>query len=520
MKKISKAIKAIAFIMVCSVCLSAVSTALQYEHGMQPDLTMKEFYDLEEDTIQMYVLGSSHTTMGFSPMECYKENKITSFNLSTASQPIEVSYYLLEEGLKKQNPEVVVFEVSSLFYKKEDIAIGKFRYTMDSMPLSMTKLKLAVCYADYNREEKVRTFSIGEALCPIYYYHDRWKDMNEEEFNINQAPPQLKGQVIRTCITEINYDLEAFDKKLAKKIEEDADETPKISKNSVSYLLKIKELCEKNNIKLLLTSTPTNRWNSTKEKLVKEVCEENNLEFLDMNLPDGELLDYSTDMADGNHVNGSGAKKTTKYLCDYIIKNYGIEGKACKSFDESVKYYDTYYNNMINYGMETDFNDYLSMLNENKDKLTVFVTAKGESFEGLQSKDIKQLKELGCTIDFNKSIYENSYISVIDSGKLTHEEFSQEASFSEYTLTNGSKASLYSNGKIEEGRTDIEIDGKEYAINGEGLNIVVYDKESGLVVDSVSFNTHYSQKKWYRTDDRELELFMFKSYRDWVAENY
>lgn len=518
MKKISKAVKAIAFLLVCSICLTAVSKALQFEHEMQPELAMREFYDLEENTIQMYILGSSHTTMGFSPMECYKNNKITSFNLSTASQPIEVSYYLLEEGLKKQNPEVVVLEVANLFYKKEDISIGKFRYTMDSMPLSMTKVKMAICYANYNSDFKL--FSIGEALCPIYYYHDRWKDMNEEEFNINQAVPQLKGQVIRTNIREINYDLEKFDKKLAEKIKNDPNEEPKISKKNMSYLLKIKELCDKNNIKLLLTSTPTNRWNSVKENLVEEACKEYGLDFLNMNLEDGKLINYSTDMADGNHVNASGAKKTTKFLSEYVIKNYGVKGKACKSYDESIKYYDAYYDNMIKYCMETDFNDYLSMLNENKDKLTIFVTSKSEMTQGLQDKDVKQLKNLGCTIDFDKSNYENSYIAVIDGGKLTYEQVGQKGLTDKYTLGNGAIANLYSNGDMVEGNTIVNIDNYDYAINGNGLNIVVYDKESGLVIDSVAFNTHDSQKAWYRSEGRSLELLIMKSYRDWTAEKY
>ena len=33
--------------------------------------------------------------------------------------------------------------------------------------------------------------------------------------------------------------------------------------------------------------------------------------------------------------------------------------------------------------------------------------------------------------------------------------------------------------------------------------------------DSVAFNTGEKEKAWYRSDDRELELFMFKAYRDW-----
>lgn len=518
MKKVAKVIKVVAFLIICSICLSTISVALQYEHEMEPDLAMKEFYNAEENSSQILVLGSSHTTMGFSPMECYKQTQITSFNLSTAKQPIELARYLLEEALKTQTPEVVIYDVASLFYKRKEVNTAKFRYLMDSMPLSLTKVKLACAYANYNKD--LYPFSIGEALCPIYYYHDRWKDMNEEEFNVDKAIPYLRGQVVRINITEIDYDMEAFDAKLAKKIAKDPKSAPVISENNLYYLLKMKELCDENNIKLLLTSTPTNRWNTTKKELIEQVCEEYELDFLDMNLPDGELLNYSTDMADGNHVNASGARKTTKFLYDYIIENYGIKGSYNEGFEKSMKYYDAYYNNMIKYNIETDFNEYLTLLNENKEDLAIFICARGESFEGLQENDVNQLKALNCTIDFDETNSENSYIAVIDEGKLTYEEVSEDELTTKYTLDNGNVMKLRSNGDDEENKASMTMDDREYAINGDGLNIVIYDKESELVIDSVSFNTHSSEKKWYRTDERSLELFMFKSYRNWVAENY
>lgn len=517
-KKIFNIVKVVAFIIILGACLTTVSKILQYEHEMEPDITMKEFYGLEENSVQVLVLGSSHTTIGFSPMECYKNTQITSFNLSTAKQPIEVAYHLLIEGLKTQSPEVVIYDVASLLYKKSEVTTPRFRYLMDSMPLSLNKVNMAIAYANYN--EGVRTFSIGEALSPIYYYHDRWKEIDEEEMCVDKAIPHLYGQVIRTNITEINFDMEKFDAKEARKIEENPDSAPAIRDNNLDYLLKIKKLCDDNDIELLLTSTPTNRWTSTKKQLIEEVCDEYEIDFLDMNLPDGKVIDYSTDMADGNHVNSSGALKTTKYLYEYIIDNYGLKGNYNQNYENSLKYYNAYYDNMAYYAMETDFNEYMSLLMDNKEKITVFITAKGEITQGLQSEDVKQLQQLGCTINFDKSNYENSYIAVVDGGKLTYEEVGQKELTGEYILGNGAKASLYSNGQIEGSKTSIKIDDKNYAINSAGINIVVYDKESGVVVDSVSFNTHYSQKDWYRTDERSLELFMVKSYRTWVSENY
>lgn len=520
MKRIGNVIKAVVFLIVCFSCLGVVSNLLQYEHEMEPNLSMNEYYKLDKDSAQMIVLGSSHTTMGFSPVECYKQTGITSFNLSTAKQPIEVSYFLLKEALKKQSPEVVIFEVSGLYYKESEINIAKYRYSMDSMPLSLNKIWMADSYARYN--EDFDLFGIGEALCPIYYYHDRWKEINEEEFEYVGSPiTYLKGQVIRSYITDIEFDMEKFDKKLAKKVAKKPEAQPAIRDNNLNFFLKIKKLCDDNHIKLVLTSTPTNRWNTAKEKLVDDLAKKYNLDFVNMCKPDGEVIDYSRDMADGNHVNASGTKKTTKYLYDFIMKKYGIKGKGKHSqFEESVKYYDKYYDNMLKYDMETDFNKYLSLLNENKQDLKIFICGKGDVTTGLNSEDIKQLQQLGCKTSLDKSKYENSYIAVIDGGNLVYEQVGQGALSYNYDLGNEVVAGLYSNGSSEEGSAAINIDNKKYAINSAGLNIVLYDKESGCVVDSVSFNTHDSQKKWWRSGERSLELFMFKTYRNWVVENY
>ena len=78
MKKIIKVIKALLFIIVCNACLSAIASVLQYESEMEPDITMKEFYALDRDTVQMIVVGTSHNAMGYSPMECYKQTLFAS----------------------------------------------------------------------------------------------------------------------------------------------------------------------------------------------------------------------------------------------------------------------------------------------------------------------------------------------------------------------------------------------------------------------------------------------------------
>ena len=174
---------------------------------------------------------------------------------------------------------------------------------------------------------------------------------------------------------------------------------------------------------------------------------------------------------------------------------------------------------MLNYDMETDFNQYLSLINKNKQNLGIIICGKGDVTAGLNSNDIKQLQELGCKTTLDSSKHDYSYIAVIDGGKLTYEKVGTGVLTHNYNLGNDMVASLYSYGNSTSGGAAINIDNKKYAINSTGLNIVLYDKESGCVIDSVAFNTHLPEKTWWRSGERSLELFMYKNYRNWVLEN-
>lgn len=517
MKKIFRTIKVCAFLTIFLLCLAVVSKILSYEHETEPDLTMKEFYSLKEDTVQVVAVGSSHVTLGFSPMEAYKQFKITSYNFGTNKQPIDLSYHLVKEALKTQSPQVVIYDVASLFYGGKDVNTARFRYIMDGMPLSLNKVELAFCAAKYNSTDEI--FAVGEALCPIYYFHDRWKEIGEEEFNVDKSVSYLKGQFMRTYIKEIDYDYDKVEAKIANQISEGTAEEPTISEYYKSYLLKMKQVCDENGVKLLLMTTPTVRWNSLKADAIKKICKETGLDFLDQNMPDGELIDYSQHMADGNHVTAYGAKYTTKHFCEYIIENYGVEGKSNPEYEASMKYYDAY-DNVLKYQLETDFTEYLELIDKNQKDLMVFVSAKNTTLNNLNDNQIKLLKDIGLEQLTDKSTNGMSYASFVQGIQGSLEIVGENSFSKKEKMDNGITVEISSTILGDADSSVIKVDGKDYSINSDGLNIVVYDMESKLVLDSVCFNTNLEDNHWYRGESQEPEKEMYINYRDWVLENY
>lgn len=62
----------------------------------------------------------------------------------------------------------------------------------------------------------------------------------------------------------------------------------------------------------------------------------------------------------------------------------------------------------------------------------------------------------------------------------------------------GGKIEIISSGYNTGSYSSIIIGGKEHSMNRTGLNIVVFDNDMHLVVDSVNFNTQYPGTTGYR----------------------
>ncbi len=74
-----------------------------------------------------------------NPNILWNEHGITSFNYGTGGQPIDVTYYLLKEILKKQDNPIVVID---LYYLGLTDEFGKdeyIRYVLDNMKFLLIK---------------------------------------------------------------------------------------------------------------------------------------------------------------------------------------------------------------------------------------------------------------------------------------------------------------------------------------------------------------------------------------------
>ena len=62
----------------------------------------KEFYEQEEGTIDVLLIGASDVGRGLSPITLWENYGITSFNLGTSNQSMAFSYYVIKEARWKR----------------------------------------------------------------------------------------------------------------------------------------------------------------------------------------------------------------------------------------------------------------------------------------------------------------------------------------------------------------------------------------------------------------------------------
>ncbi len=274
-------IKAIGFLTILLVLLYGSSVVLRPKNNdeksgfYRPDVN--GFLAEKENTIDALFIGDSLIYTSILPMRLYENYGFTSYDLSTPAQKLYESYDYLQQALERQKPSIVFIESNCLFRDfKIESALGA----------KVTK------------------------VLPVFTYHNRWKTLTWNDF------------VEKPEYTWINFKkgYKGTDKIKSPKDIKDymvkKNEKKKIFDIDKFYIEKIFDLCEKNDIEVVLLSTPSMKsYNYPKYLRMKEFSEKYKLEYLDFNLDIDIGIDWREDTADrGDHLNFHGAKKVTDYI--------------------------------------------------------------------------------------------------------------------------------------------------------------------------------------------------------------
>lgn len=294
-----------------------------------------DFYTREEN-IDTLFLGSSHVYCGINPAIIEEATGESAFNMATPAQPLNGSYYLLKEADKYNDISHVYLELyfgqstgEEGHFKKADQLPRNWRNTNYMKP-SLNKLSYMLTMS-----EPSLTYM---TFLPTRRY---WTDSFEPE-KIKETIQQKRTEAYADYYVEnvLNGVVETYAEDGFYYSEHKAEggvlydvimpepfsENP-MTEEAESYLRKIIEYCEKEQIELTLYSAPVTDYQASLYgeydryvEQVESIAAEYGLSYYDFNLCKEEYLDLTDDglFRDKGHLNIWGAEIFSEFLADFF----------------------------------------------------------------------------------------------------------------------------------------------------------------------------------------------------------
>ncbi len=267
-------------------------------------------------------IGDCEVYENFSPVTLWENYGIPSYIRGSAQQLIWQSYYLMEETFRYETPKVMVFNVLSMKYgtpASTGLASQREAYnrmTLDGMRWSSSKWNaIQASMTDMEKEK-------GGALLylfPLLRYHDRWSDLNAEDFQYLFRKDSVadSGYLMQVGVKPLT------DPHASRPL---VDYT--LSSTCWEYLDKMVELCRSHSTQLVLIKAPTVYpvWWDEWDQQLESYAQENNLLYLNFLKDQEEIgIDWQTDTYDtGLHLNVYGAEKMSDYFGKILIEQCGL----------------------------------------------------------------------------------------------------------------------------------------------------------------------------------------------------
>lgn len=302
-KKIGLLIKFIIFNAILALCLIGANLVLrnkEYE-GCQ-DMFVK----WKPDHADIVFIGNSHQFCTIDTDLLYSEYGIESYMLASSAQTVPMSYYAAKEAIELKHPDVICFEVS---YCANDFMTveGMDHCFFDGFPVCEARKEALEDLID--PEERIYY------LLPLGLFHSRWKELTEADYS--GFPVSERGAYHMENVY-VNRDIPVVE----------SDDIYPIPGEMENYLRKLIDLCEEENVKLILYAAPFNGLYPDDEGCMQDlamrqrifnhvgaVAAERGVEYHNLFYEIDKLgIDNTTDWADSQHFNALGQAKMTRYM--------------------------------------------------------------------------------------------------------------------------------------------------------------------------------------------------------------
>lgn len=465
MKKLSiikSAVNVMLFLAALGLALFTFYQVFQFKHA-DGIYNLKKFYELEDNTVDVLVLGSSHSFADINTGALWDEYGMASFDLGGAQQPIWNSYYYLKEALKTQTPKVIVLEGFKLV---DDEEYAESSVTIKSLyGMRWSEDKIEAIKASVDPEDWASYF------LDYSQFHSRYTELTKADFAVNQGDKRYenwKGFVPFHMTGPLpRPDVSAVDKR-----------TPMTEKVEYYYRATL-ELAKEAGIPICVVVSPYQGIKENEQEIynyASDIAKEYDVPFLNYNLMYDEIgLDFETDVAEYSHLNYLGSLKFSKALGEYLMTNYNVPDRrgnntwASWQADADWLRKDAYNRNVkVSYNFEILF----KLLKEEKYTLLIAVDEKASKDTVKLVREGLGFKEISGDGIF---VYENGQLLATVTGKEEKED---------YLYLDGHDVQLIREYDKENKKFEnvILFDKEAYERTPDGINLIIYDEVSGAIV--------------------------------------
>ena len=302
--------KFICFLLVLSFIFIKADDVLMVKY---PDgiLSIQRFYEIENDTVDVLVLGSSHAFETFNTSVLWKEHGISAYVLGGSMQPMWNTYFYLKEALKTQSPKLIILEGYACTFDFDESDYSRKVKNCYGMKPSLNKLQAML----------VSSETIDpNFFFPLRNYAARYSELNAVDFLGTQINPKYRDWMGFGD----NYDRAVCENVTFAK----TDRTAVMTEKTEEYYRKILRLAEDRNRPLMVVISPYPDVNEEEILLYNSaeiIAGEYNASFINYALDPGEWgLDFSVHCADPHHLNEVGNRIFTGQVADHISAVYSI----------------------------------------------------------------------------------------------------------------------------------------------------------------------------------------------------
>ena len=283
----------------------------KYVSGVVEGAFVAEYYEEENKDYDVLFVGDCEVYENFSPITLWQEYGINSYIRGSAEQYIWQSYYLLEDTLRYNTPEVVVFNIQSLQFNESNSEAYN-RMTLEGMEWSASKVN--AIRASMKEDEKFLDY-----VFPILRYHSRWSELTTDDVKY-----MFDGEKVSHNGYYMRVDVKPAENVPEGRILSDYS----FGEKAWSYLDKMRKLCEEKGITLILIKAPSlwPYWYEEWDVQLVDYAKEHDLQYINfLKVTDEVGLDYTKDTYDaGLHLNLSGAEKLSKYFGRILSEEVGV----------------------------------------------------------------------------------------------------------------------------------------------------------------------------------------------------